>query len=364
MKQNNKTSFQSFSKVLRGEKAFEVIKLFAAIFVALGITFAVLCVSSSTPIDSFVTLLTAPLTKLRYFGYVFETMVPLAFAGLATSLLFRTGLFNLGTEGVYYISGVVTAIVSNHVLGNYILDPIITITISGIVGGLIAMIPGYFKAKYNANELVTSLMMNSILFGVGLFIIKTFIKATDVPSIASEKFMITAKLPVIIPGTRVHLGIIILIVVTILVYILLFKTKLGYAIRMTGLNKDFAKYSGMSAFALFLSVHFISGFIAGMGSSIELLGMYERFTWTVLPGLGFTGALMAMLGKNNPIGVFIAAFGISYLRAGAEIMSRSSDVPVELVAIVEAILVLLISSQYFLRKWRERVLLKEGTAHE
>lgn len=339
---------------------FEIVKTLVAIAIALLISFFILILVSKTPVDAFVKLISAPLTKIRYFGNVLETMVPIGFAGLATSLLFRTGLFNLGTEGIYYICGVVTATVASSVLGNAFLDPIITIAISSIFGGLVALIPGYFKAKYNTNELVVSLMMNSILFGLGLFFVKTFIRATDVPSVASAKFMETTRLPVFIPGTRTHIGVIILIIVTILMYILLFKTKLGYSIRMTGLNSNFAKYSGMGAFGLFLVVHFISGFIGGMGSSIELLGMYERFTWVALPGLGFTGALIATMGKNNPFGVLLASFGIAYIRTGAEIMSRTTDVPVEMAAFVEAILVFLIMSQYFLKKWRDRSLLKEG----
>jgi simple sugar transport system permease protein len=141
---------------------------------------------------------------------------------------------------------------------------------------------------------------------------------------------------------------------------MLFHTKLGYTIRMTGLNKNFARYSGMNAFWLFLVVHFISGFIGGVGSSVELLGMYNRFQWSALPGLGFTGALMAMLGRNHPVGVVAAAFAISYLRTGADIMARTTDVPVEIVAVVEAVVVLFVSSQYFLRKYHERALIKKG----
>ena len=108
-----------------------------------------------------------------------------------------------------------------------------------------------------------------------------------------------------------------------------------------------------------MAVHLIAGFLGGAGSAIELLGTYKRFSWTQLPGLGFTGALMAMLGKNHPIGGLMAAFGISYLRASAQLLANSSPViDVKLVSIVEVILCLLISSQYFLKKWREKQLLK------
>ncbi|MPM81600.1 hypothetical protein SDC9_128656 [bioreactor metagenome] len=291
-------------------------------------------------------------------------MIPIAFSGLACSLLFRTGLFNLGIEGIYFIGGVVTAAVACTAINSYVFHPILSILIPAIVGGLLMLIPGFLKAKFNANELVVSLMLNSIYLGLGLFIIKNYLRGIDTSAIASPAFKETAMLDYIIPNTRITISFFLLLATALFVYILLYKTKLGYSIRMTGLNMKFAVYSGMNAFTLFMLVHFISGFIGGMGTSVELLSLYGRFTWIVLPGLGFTGALMAMLGRNNPLGVLVAAFFISYLNKGAEVMALGSDVPVEITAIIQAVLVLLISSQYFLRKWREKQLLKEGTADE
>ncbi len=349
---------------LTNEFVFEIVKTVISIFIALGLTFIVIALLSDNPVGLFTKLLTAPLTKARYFGNVIEMMIPIAFSGLAVSLLFRTGLFNLGIEGIYYIGGVVTAAVACTAIDSYILHPILSILIPALVGGLLMLIPGYLKAKFNANELVVSLMLNSIYLGLGIFIIKNYLRGIDTSAIASPAFQETAMLDYIIPGTRITISLILLLLSVVFVYILLYKTRLGYSIRMTGTNMKFALYSGMNAFTLFMLVHFISGFLGGMGTSVELLSLYGRFTWIVLPGLGFNGALMAMLGRNNPVGVLISAFFISYLGKGAEVMALGSDVPVEIMAIIQAVLVLLVSSQYFLRKWRERQLLKEGTANE
>ena len=348
---------------LVGEASFEVIKTVIAVLIALAVTFMVLVLTCDNPVESFVTLLTAPVTKLRYFGNVLEAMVPLVFSGLACSLLFRTGLFNLGIEGIYYIGGVICAFFACKEFGNSFTHPLTAILVSGLSGGVLMLIPGYLKAKFNTNELVTSLMLNSIYLGVGIWFIKTFLRATDNSSVASPLFTESASLAYIIPGTRVTVGILLALAAVALVYLLLFKTRLGYQIRITGLNPRFARYSGMNALALFMLVHFISGFLGGVGTSVELLSIYSRFSWIALPGLGFNGALMAMMAKNNPIGVLFVAFGISYLQTGAEIMSRNTTVPVEVISIVTAILVLLISAQYFLRGWREKRLLKEGMLH-
>lgn len=349
---------------ITNEFVFEIVKTLISILIALALTFVVLLFVAKDPVGLFVKLLTSPLTKVRYFGNVIEMMIPIAFSGLAVSLLFRTGLFNLGIEGIYFIGGIVTAAVACTVIDGHFFHPIITILASATVGGLLMLIPGFLKAKYNANELVVSLMLNTIYLGLGIFIIKNFLRGIDTSAIASPAFQQTAMLDYIIPNTRITISFFLLLFVTLLVYLMLYKTKLGYSIRMTGLNRKFAVYSGMNAFTLFMLVHFISGFIGGIGTSVELLSLYGRFTWIVLPGLGFTGALMTMLGRNNPVGVLIAAFFISYLSKGAEVMALGSEVPVEIMAIIQAVLVLLISSQYFLKKWRERQLLKEGTANE
>lgn len=346
------------------EKVFEGVKIVLSVLIALAIVFVVLLFFCDSPVSSFFTMLTAPLTKVRYFGNVLEASVPIIFSGLACSLLFRAGLFNLGVEGIYYICGVVCASLAIQSIPNHIVHPIICILVAGLVGGLIMLIPGFLKAKFDASELIVSLMLNSILLGVGLWFIKTFIRATDYSSVASPLFPASAKLAPLIPTTRVSIGIILALVAVLLVYILMYRTRLGYQIRMTGDNPNFARYSGMNAFTLFLLVHFMSGFLGGVGSSVELLSIYTRFSWIALPGLGFTGALIAMMGKNHPVGILVSAVGISYLKTGAEIMSRNTNVPVEIISIVEATLVLLISSQYFLRKLRERQLLKDRLAPE
>lgn len=309
---------------------------------------------------AFTKLITAPLQNMRYFGNVIELMVPLAFAGISVSLLFRSGLFNMGGEGIFYISGIVATVVATQTIGNSFVHSVLVILAASIFGGLIACISGYFKAKYDASELVTSLMLNTILFGIGFYILKSRLKDMAVTGVASKPFAETAKLSVIIPKTNVTTGFLLLLVVTAIVWFIYKKTKLGYTIKMTGINKEFAKYSGMSFFALTMIVHFMSGFIAGMGSAVHLMSMYERFTWSALPGYGFDGCLVAMLGKNHPIGAFVAAFGLSYLRTGSDIMARNTDVPVEMVAIVEMSLVLLITADFIVKHIKRKKAIAGG----
>ena len=351
-------------KRLSSQTKSEIIQILSAAAIALVITLLVLLATSKEPIYAFTRLITAPLTRVRYMGNVLELMVPLAFAGLSASLLFRSGLFNMGGEGIFYMTGIVTTILATRPLGPNVIHSILVILIASSIGGCLACISGFFKAKYDASELVTSLMLNTILFGIGFYILKTRLKDMAITGVASKEFLETAKLTRIIPKTGVTTGFLILIIVTGIVWFISTKTKLGYTIKITGINKDFAKYSGMSFFALTIVVHFMSGFIAGMGSSIHLLSMYDRFTWSSLPGYGFDGCLVAMLGKNRPLGAFVAAFGLSYLRTGSDIMARSTDVPVEMVAIVEMVLVLLITADFIINYLKRKKAVAGGVVNE
>ena len=156
---------------------FEALRILASIGIALIVTFVVLAFVSKQPLTDFIRLLTYPLSKPSYFGYVLVKVIPLTFAGLATLLYFRTNLFNLGTEGVFYISGIVATVFAINpafMTGNTVIDSMIPILMATLFGGIISLIPGLISIRYKADEMVISLMINSILFGIGYFILKNF----------------------------------------------------------------------------------------------------------------------------------------------------------------------------------------------
>lgn len=350
---------------ITNEFVFKLIKLVISTAIALGITFIVLALVSDEPFQNFMTILTAPVRNVRYFGNVIEMTIPIAFAGLASALLFKMGVANLMVEGLYYICGIVCAAVAIARVGNWFLHPLLCILAACALGSVLMAGTGFLKAKYNTNEVVTTLMLNNIFLGIGLFFLKrTGIRDGEFASIASKLFEDTAKLDVVFEGTRITISFFLLILTAVFVYVLMYKTRLGYTIRITGLNSRFARYSGINAFAMYMTVHLIAGAIAGLGVSTELLSLYDRFQWTALPGLGWDGVLMATLANNHPIGVVLASFGIAYLKKGAEVVALTTNVPVEIISIVQAVLVLLVSSQRFLVRFRERKLLKEGMKSE
>ncbi|MCE3203167.1 ABC transporter permease [Paenibacillus sonchi] len=341
-------------------KYFEAIRTAAVIVIALIIAFLIISLVSDQPVKTIGIFLLEPLSTKGHIGNVIEMAIPLMFTGLAVSLLFRANMFNLGAEGIFYFSGVVASVLAIHLsLGGW-LHPLVAIAAGSIVGALLSAVPGILKAKWNANELVTSLMFNNILFGVGLYLLNYHLRDAKAFANVSFKFEKTAQLSKIFPGTRIHTGLIIVLVLIVLAHLFLYRTKWGYELRMTGANREFARYSGMKTAKVIILVHLIAGFIAGMGGSVEVLGMYSRFQWTSLPGYGLDGALVAMLAKNNPLSVIASALFLAYIRIGADLMARLSDVPSEMISIIQAVIILLISAEQFLKFWKNRMLLKEA----
>jgi simple sugar transport system permease protein len=207
-------------------------------------------------------------------------------------------------------------------------------------------------------------MFNYIAFFFGLWIINYFLRDVNAGAMVSYPFAESALLPKILPGTRVSLGLVIAAVFVILAVLFMFKTRWGYRIRVTGENAQFAKYSGINTGKVVIYSQLIGGLLAGIGGSIETLGMYKRFSWQTLPGYGWDGVIIAILSRNNPAYVPLAAFFLAYLRIGADLMSRYSDVPNELVSIIQGVMIILIAASSFLAKYRHRLVYEEATHTE
>lgn len=342
------------------ESKFEVVRTLAAIFIAFVVAFILILFVSEEPISSFLMFTTGPFDSLRHFGNIVEGTIPLMFTGLAIATMFKANQFNLAAEGAFFMGGVAATIAAINFKLPPVIHPIVAITFGAVAGAIVCLIPALLKVKFNASELVSSLMLNYIFFQLGIYIINYFLKDPYASAMMSYKFQESAKLAVLIPKTRIHMGLIISAGCIILMHLFQYRTKWGYALRMTGHNKSFAEYSGINTSLVIIYSQLFGGIIAGIGGATEILGMYNRFQWQALPQYGFDGVIVAILARNNPLFIPIGAFFLSYLRIGADIMSRYTDVPAEMVAAVQGIVILLIASQGFLEKYKHKRVAKEA----
>lgn len=344
----------------RDDVIFELIRTAVAILISVVLALVIIVFVSHEPADALKAFFIGPFTSIRRFGNIIEMMIPLIFTGLAVCVMFQASQFNMVAEGSFYIGGVMATFAAFKFNLPPVVLPIAAILFGGLFGAIGGFIPGILKAKWNASELVSSLMLNYILFYAGMYILNYYLRDPKAGITASHLLKSSAKLVILVPKTKIHFGLIIALLAVAVVYYFLYRSKHGYCLRMTGLNQQFAKYSGMNTSNIIMYSQVIGGFIAGIGGSVQLLGMYDRFTWDSLPGYGFDGIIIAILARNNPLLVPVAAFFLAYLRTGANTMAMMADVPSEVISIIQAIMIMLIAANAFLAGWRHRMIVKKS----
>ena len=243
MTENRSSKYSKRYKLsISNPKLFDAIKMIIAILIALAITFVILCLISKDPVNALKTILIGPLTKRRYIGAVIESFISFAFAGLAAGVLFKAGGFNMGAEGIYIITGALVAyIASSPFTTSPILHPILCYIGAMILGGLLMIIPSFLKAKFGTNEMVVSLMSNSIYAAVTAYIVRTYIATQQRGGVSSKDYLPTARIGYLYEPLRISACFILLMVVMVILYLVMNKTKLGYQMRLAGTNPKFAE---------------------------------------------------------------------------------------------------------------------------
>ncbi len=335
-------------------KKFTAVRLACAFAIAILLTVIIIFSISNEPGTAIYNLFLGPLQSKRHLFDVFASSVPLMFTGLALGLVFKSGNFSMIADASLYTGGVIAAAIAIMIPMPMIIHPIVIFIVAALIGGVIGSIPAILKVKFKANELVTSLMFNYVFFYLGIYTVNRFFVDREAGTFASLKYSPTATLGNMLSGTKLHWGFVIAIVVVILLYLLVYKTKFGYEIRISGSNPEFAKYSGINTSRVIILTQVIAGAVAGLGGAVEQLGMYQRFNWQDSPSYAWDGVIIAILSGNNPKFVPFAAFFLAYIRVGADLMSRRSDVQNELVSIVQAVLILFITAERFMAGWKQR----------
>ena len=337
---------------------FSVIRTIAALLLSMVIVFVIILFVSETPGLAIQKLMTGPLETKRSFFNVVVRAIPLVFTGLGLTLCLKSGIFNISSDASFYMGAVVATAIAISVPLPNIIHQAVLILAAAVVGGLISMLPVIVNKYTKVNPVVLAIMANSIFYYFGLSIISTFFLVKS-GSWGSYPFPDDARLGTMIKGTSLHYGFLVVIAATIFVIFLMNKTSFGYKVRVTGSNTAFAKVSGIRTSFVILMAQFIGGAIAGMGGAIEIVGVYRRFQWQTQTQYVWDGLLIYMLANGNPTFIPLTAFFIAYLRVGAEIMSRASDLDPEIVTFLQGIIILLVASQrflYFIKKRHDQKL--------
>ncbi len=349
---------------------FTLVRGLAAILLALSVAMIFIFISSEEPLTALKYLLLGPVVSFKATGNVFNTtsfltilaaMIPTIFSGLAVCVMFSANQFNLAGEGAIMLGGFVGALLGIYLKLNTGLHQVVCVLAGALAGGLIMLIPAVLKVKLGASEMVTSLMMNYVVMFVILHFLNFVFADRSKGATQTFPFLETAKIPEIVAnGTKLTWGFVVALIFVVIIALFMYRTKWGYAIRMIGINQSFAQYSGMQVGAVIVLSQVIGGMLSGMGGSIEVLGRFSTFLWRELPGYGWLGITIAILAKNNPIFVPFAAFFIAYLNKGCDLMATYSDVPSEMIDIIQAAIFLFFAAEQFLAKYRQRIVVRNA----
>lgn len=273
---------------------------------------------------------------------------PLIFTGLATAIAFRAGIFNVGVEGSLYM-GALAAAWAGFTFTEIARLPLIALAFAaaGVAGGLWGLIPGYLKARLRVDEVVTTIMLNYIAIEFTSYMVQS--GPFFVPGMAnamSETIAPQAQLPQLIKNSQFNITFFVALGVVLLVILLMQRATLGYELRVVGDNPLFARWSGIPTARTILRVMFLSGLIGGLAGAGQVLGVHYNFTARFSRGFGFDGITIALLGRNSPVGVLIGALLFGTLRSGGTTIEVFTDVPIDLVDIVQALIIFFVAIDF------------------
>ena len=279
-----------------------------------------------------------------------ETLVsatPLIFTGLAISISFRAGMFNIGGDGQLLmgaLAATTTAILLNG-SAPAALILVATIAAATLAGAAWGFVPGFLKARTGAHEVITTIMLNYIaaLFLTWL-ILQDGVQDPNRTDAISKAVPGSAQLPSFGGSLRVNLGIVLAVLVTAGVAWLLNRSAFGFELRAVGANPAAARTAGISVGRTYTLLMAVAGGLAGLGGATQVLGTAYALTPAVAGNIGFDGLLVALLGRNRPWGTLLAAILFGALRAGGNRMQSFSGISLELVTVLQALIVIFIAA--------------------
>jgi len=280
------------------------------------------------------------------------------------ALGFKSGLFNIGAEGQLYVGAIAATFVGFSVHGLPLFVHLPLAIAAGFLGGALwGFIPGILKARTGAHEVIVTIMLNYVSYQLITWILRqTWYQRPGRSDPVSPVVDASATIPALIDGLRVNWAFVLALVAAVLVSWLLFRSTLGFEFRAVGFNPSAARYAGMNISRTLILTLSISGGLAGLAGTTEILGVNKALTPGFSPGYGFDGIAIALLGGSTPLGVVLAALLFGVLRAGATPMQAATGIPIDLVVVIQALVIMFVAAPALIRElYRIRVKATTGT---
>ncbi len=329
-----------------------------AVLFALVVAGAALLAIGESPLTAFASMLS--------YGVRFESLisianraVPLYISAVAVAIGFKMGLFNIGVEGQYRLAALLAAYVGGVVLLPPVLHVLLIILVAMAVGGAYAGIAGVLKVRRGIHEVISTIMLNYVAVGLGAYLLANHLReegavgdlAVRTPQIAASGLFpslnpLLSGLGLEVPqGSDLQGFVLVAIAVGAAYYVLVWRTRFGYDLRAVGVNPGAAEASGVSSGRMIVMAMMLSGGVAGLVGMSQLLGFFGRYTSDFPTGLGFLGIAVALVGRNQPVGMGFAALLFAFLNRSAQILDFE-QIPKEIEVIIQGIIILAVVIAY------------------
>ena len=331
-----------FEKRLNVGWKSEAVTLVIAILVAVGISSLLIVAAEKSVWDAYKALIQGAIGSRRSILESLVQATPLILTGLAAAVAFRARVWNIGGEGQFFAGAMGAWWVADALgesLPQFLTLPIIII-FGAVAGALWGGIAGFLRARYGTNEIIVTVMMNFIILFILSWLLGGPWRSPDTFYFQTERMPELSWLPRFFEDSRLHWGFGIAIIAAIAVYVLKWKTPLGFEIRGLGVNEVAAKFKGISIPRTTIVVMLISGALAGLAGVSEVGGIHHRLQLDISIGYGFTGIIIALIGRLHPAGVVAAAIAFGALINGATFMQISTGTPSALVDVIQGLVLI------------------------
>jgi ABC-type uncharacterized transport system permease subunit len=327
------------------------------VLAALTVSAIALVALDKSPVDAYWVMFID--TSLSTFGQT-ETLkksVPLILTGLAVYLPLRAGLWNIGAEGQLILGGIAGTWIGVSVnLPWFALLPLMFLG-AGVVAAFWALIPAWLRAKWDVNEIITTLLLTFVALNLKNYLIRGPLQGGQGTFPQTETLPAAGQLPEVpflpeLLGISTHSGILVALLMVLVTWILMTQTRHGFEITFVGSNTDAAVQAGMSKYKVFLLVFVVGGAFAGMAGISEIAGVQGRFRADFEPGYGFTAIVIALLGRNGALQVLLAGLFFALIITGGTTMEVALQIPAALTEVIQALIILFLITAEFFKRYR------------
>ena len=332
-----------------------------SVIVALALGGILVYIQGSNPLLAYRVLFTTAFGSLDGIATTLAKATPLVLSGLAVAICLRAGLFNIGAQGQLISGALASAWAGYYFVGlpMFIHIPL-ALLFGAFFGALVALVAGVLKAYRGVHEVITTIMLNSIVIALADYLASTPFKEPDQPLTRTPKIEDSARIPDVF---GLPLGFFIAVIVSYIFWWILKNTTTGFRIETIGRNKNAGWYAGISIKRVVILSMLLGGAVAGVAGAIETLSIVGRFEPAFNAGLGFDGITVALLARANPLGVIPAAILIGGMRASGSTVQFEAGVAPEIVDLLLALILFFVTAPLlakFFRKKNEEIAVTSG----